>query len=274
MSHRESAFLAQQALRHRLLDQPTRISHSRARDLAAHLLLLIDNSRAAWQECVTWLRMELEVERVDGGFASPQQTTYLPGQAESVCESGGIRTIKGLEVDNHSPAVKKIWGASKPVVFASLEADTQFEPRLRRALISTGIESKIAVSLKQSGQGFGLLCIDRAQRRHASDWRQNQYDLFESVTREVISPIMYQIHILTSDTDTSIPALFESASLLTPAEIGVARLAANGLSYKEIAKRNGRSFHTVDHQLRSIRNKLNVSSHAKLVTLLNGMTEH
>ena len=59
---------------------------------------------------------------------------------------------------------------------------------------------------------------------------------------------------------------------LTPAERMVARLVAEGLSYKEVARKLKRSFSTVDHQLRSIRAKLGATSTARLNVLLGRMT--
>jgi DNA-binding CsgD family transcriptional regulator len=56
---------------------------------------------------------------------------------------------------------------------------------------------------------------------------------------------------------------------LTPAERRVAELVAMGLSYKEVARRLGRSLSTIDHQLRSIRGKVVAASTARLVRLLN-----
>jgi AraC-like DNA-binding protein/DNA-binding CsgD family transcriptional regulator len=58
---------------------------------------------------------------------------------------------------------------------------------------------------------------------------------------------------------------------LTPAERSVVRLVAEGLSYKEIARKLERSFSTVDHQLRSIRAKLGAASTARLNVLLGRM---
>ena len=58
---------------------------------------------------------------------------------------------------------------------------------------------------------------------------------------------------------------------LTPAERSVAQLVAEGLSYKEVARKLGRSFSTVDHQLRSIRAKLGAPSTARLNVLLGRM---
>ena len=55
---------------------------------------------------------------------------------------------------------------------------------------------------------------------------------------------------------------------LTASEIEVARLVAKGLSYKEIARIRRRSFSTIDHQLRSIRQKTGASSTSALVSLL------
>lgn len=64
----------------------------------------------------------------------------------------------------------------------------------------------------------------------------------------------------------------DSLQCLTPAERGVARLVAEGLSYKEVARKLERSFSTVDHQLRGIRAKLGASSTARLNVLLGRMT--
>lgn len=55
---------------------------------------------------------------------------------------------------------------------------------------------------------------------------------------------------------------------LTPAELKVASLVAKGLSCNEIARRLDRSLSTVDHQSRSIRDKLGARSTARLVHLL------
>lgn len=68
--------------------------------------------------------------------------------------------------------------------------------------------------------------------------------------------------------DSPVAAEGISVATLTASEIEVARLVAKGLSYKEIAQLRGRSFSTVDHQLRSIRQKIGVSSTSALVSLL------
>ena len=62
-----------------------------------------------------------------------------------------------------------------------------------------------------------------------------------------------------------------SAVTPTSSEAEVASLVAKGLSYKEIALIRGRSFSTIDHQLRSIRQKTGVSGTSALISLLARM---
>lgn len=54
---------------------------------------------------------------------------------------------------------------------------------------------------------------------------------------------------------------------MTPAELEVVRLAADGLSYSEIADALNKSIRTVDNQLRSAREKLGARNQVDLVRL-------
>ena len=68
---------AQRALRQRLLDAPLSDGDSRGqRDLAAHLLLYLDDPQACWRMALGWLQQELDVDRVDGGFCAPTASAY------------------------------------------------------------------------------------------------------------------------------------------------------------------------------------------------------
>ena len=54
------------------------------------------------------------------------------------------------------------------------------------------------------------------------------------------------------------------------AEVEVVRLAARGLSYREIAAARGTSVSTVDHQLQSARHRVGARNTAQLVELADG----
>ncbi len=102
---------------------------------------------------------------------------------------------------------------------------------------------------------------------------------FESVVGEVLGPILLAAHELAAMRAAASRAESEAGDcaadgegrglvMLTPAELKVAWLAASGLPYKLIADRLNKSFSTVDHQLRSIRQKLRVRTYAELAAVL------
>lgn len=255
---------AQKALRMRLLDRHSAISWRAGRELAAQLLLHIDDPMACWQLAVEWMCGAFDVERVDGGYATPAQHTYELGRAEARRSDLEIHSLQGIAIDNHDPGVASIWSSSRPVVFSEIAQAKRLGKDLRQRLTAVGTAAKIAVALRENGTPFALLCIDHVQKRR--NWTADQYACFQSLSAEVLGPILWAaehlqkdacVHVQTGDIDD-----------LTPAELRVAMLAATGMSYKEIARSLNRSFSTVDHQLRSIRRKLGVQSCTRLARLL------
>lgn len=255
---------AQKTLRTRLLDHRSAISWPAGRELAARLLLHIDEPMACWQLAVEWMCGAFDVERVDGGYATPAQRTYTLGSAEARCADLEIDSLRGIAIDNHDPGVAWIWSSSRPVVFAEIPQAKRLSRGLRQRLMAAGTASKIAVALRESGKPFALLCIDHMEKRR--DWTAEQFACFQSLSAEVLGPILWTAERLQAD--ASAHAHTGDIEDLTPAELRVAMLAATGMSYKEIARSLSRSFSTVDHQLRSIRRKLGVQSCARLARLL------
>lgn len=255
---------AQKALRMLLLDRRGAISWPAGRDLAAHLLLHIDDAAACWQLAVEWIRGTLDVERVDGGYASPAEQSYVLGRAEARCNDVQVSSLRGIAIDNRDPAVVRLWSEPRPVVFSDIAQERLFRHDLRRRLMASGTISKIAVALRERGRPFGLLCIDHVEKRTV--WTAAQYEKFQSLSAEILGPVLWTSAQL--DTRVCGNGLAGESTDLTPAESRVAMLAATGMSYKEIARKLNRSFSTVDHQLRSIRRKLGAQSGARLVQIL------
>lgn len=265
----------QKELRQRLLDPPNAITSRRGRDLAAQLLLRLDDHAGCWQFAAEWLRDTLAVERVDGGTGTPANSIYQPAQAEARSTSREVPSMHGVRINNRNPALVNLWFSRKPVVYADIAQDRQFGDDLRSNLLAVGAASKIAVALRERDSPFGLLCIDRVAR--PCDWRSQQYECFESVTREVLGPILWAAaeslptppdtdHV--PDRTTAGSKIAQQFRLLTSAETRVAHLIAAGLSYKETARKLNRSVSTIDHQLRSIRRKFNVHSNSRLIRAL------
>lgn len=254
---------AQRQLRVQLLDRQNAISWPGSRELAARLLLQLDDPANCWQLSADWIRDAFDVERVDAGTGSPNALTYLPARAESRSKKMEVRSLRGVRISNSDPAVTRLWNSSKPIVFPDISQERLFRSDLRNSLLAVGTRSKIAVALQHQGHRFGLLCIDHIER--SCEWHSEQYTRFDSLAREVLSPILLAAARLSAQAESD----WSSTHRLTPAEVRVARLAASGLSYKAIARSLNRSFSTVDHQLRSIREKLGVRTNGQLIMALS-----
>ena len=277
---REDVFAEQRKLRARLLDHGA-IRLAPARDLAAHMLLHLDDLPGCWSIATNWLRAELRCQRVDTGFGMRQARDYFPGFAEAKDADYDVPSFGGKAVDNRDAAMQAMWLDPHPVIFADIKQDSRITMRLRQRLSGARTKSKFAWALR-SGQGsYGLICADWTE--HFAPWESGLYDCFEQTGGDVLNPIVAVAKEIADrdptrrngatrgrDPLTLSIGLSATAWLatLTASEIEVARLVAKGLSYKEIARIRRRSFSTIDHQLRSIRQKTGASSTSALVSLL------
>ncbi|MEM6460907.1 MAG: helix-turn-helix transcriptional regulator [Pseudomonadota bacterium] len=273
-------FETQRRLRSQLLDRPI-IRHAAARDLAAHMLLSIDDLTACWSLATSWLRTELQCHRVDAGFGVAHAKDYYPGVAEAKNANYDIPSFGGAAVFNRDPAMQAMWLGSHPVIFADIKQDRRVTTYLRKRMSGARTKSKFGGALRTKTGSYGLICADWTE--HLAPNESGLYDCFEQTVEDVLGPIIAVSKEIADqdpavrnesrqDDDQTYTLYNHSASHslegLTSSELDVARLVARGLSYKEIARIRGRSFSTIDHQLRSIRRKTGVSSTSALVSLL------
>lgn len=266
----------QRQLRSRLLDRGA-IRYANARDLAAHMLLYLDDLPGCWSIATNWLRAELRCQRVDTGFGMRERDDYWPGFAEAKDANYDVPSFGGKAVDNRDAAMQAMWLDPRPLVFADIKQDNRIKMRLRQRLSGARTKSKFAWALRTGRGSYGLICADWTE--HFAPWESGIYDCFEQTVADVLSPVIAVAKGI-ADHDpaegkdkrplTLYTGLSGTASLatLTVSEIEVARLVAKGLSYKEIARIRRRSFSTIDHQLRSIRQKTGAASTSALVSLL------
>lgn len=262
----------QRTLRGTLLDS-SRITWRPARDLAAHLLLHLDDTQACWQLAVQWLRDAFDADRVDAGFASPWQATYRP-QAEARRSTRLVPTMTNASIDVTDAGVQGVWASPGIVVFRDVAQERRFGAPLRSNLLALGARNVLATALWHRGAPVGMACADWMESRvDASDARCSHFQ--ELVT--VLGPVMGAARSLQGNGPDAPAGTGQSGAAgrsgplaqLTPAERKVAQLVATGMTYKEIARQLNRSFSTVDHQLRSVRTKLGVRSTSRLVRLLS-----
>jgi len=265
--HAEHLLELQRELRERLLSR-RQITWRPARDLAAHMLLHLDDASGCLELAVQWMRDAFDADRVDAGFGAPRDLVYRP-QAEALRSTRSVPSLVGAAIDAADGGVQRVWASRRVVVFRDIAQERGMGERLRASLLGAGTRSIIATALRDDGRPVGLTC---------TDWMDCTVDAADSrclrlqeLSDHVLGPIVSAARSL--EEEASADAGFDrEASLalrhLTPAERRVAELAATGMSYKEIARRLNRSFSTIDHQLRSVRSKLGARSAGRLVRKL------
>lgn len=275
---RGGIFATQRRLRNCLLDRGA-IRYAHARDLAAHMLLRLDDLPGCWSVATNWLRAELGCQRVDTGFGIREARDYFPGFAEAKDGNFDVPSFGcGRAVDNRDSAMQAMWLEPRPLIFADIKQDSRVTIRLRQRMSGARTKSKLAWALRTEHGGYGLICADWTE--HLVPWESGLYDCFEQTVTDVLSPIIAVAKQIADQESreagkppgslavcagVSGPA---SLAALTASELEVARLVAKGMSYKEIARVRDRSLSTIDHQLRSIRQKTGASSTSALISLL------
>lgn len=267
----DNLMAAQRHLRRNLLDNPNAIRWRPARDLAAHLLLRLDVPDDCWRFAADWLREAFDADRVDCGFGRPEDVCYRP-TIEALRDGRDVPSVTGLAMDATGRGMQSLWHARGVMVLLDVEQERQLDDGARTQLLRIGTRVKMAAPLTDGTRPLGLVCVDWMDS--CDPVRKERCAHFDEVVSVVLGPVLGASQRMTGTvqlaprpTEDGAPDLF---STLTPAERTVARFAVDGLSYKEIARRLDRSFSTVDHQLRSVRSKLGVSSTARLVNLISG----
>ena len=265
----------QRQLRKRLFEGSTAIRWRPARELAAQLLLYLDDPQTCWQLTTEWLREMLGADRVDGGYGgfidvNGHARSYVV-QAESRGDADGLPTLLGTSFHASEPGIQAVWRTKGLAMIADVSQERTFTARLRQTLQSMGTSAKLALPLRDGPQPIGLICADWT--RLAPQWNSEACNQIAIVAHSMLGPIFAKAALLSQPlmgASGRVPAgSLDAFEALTPAELKVARLIMNGLSYKEIARHLDRSVSTVDHQLRSIREKVGTRSTARLIHLLN-----
>lgn len=290
----------QRRLRRRLFEGSTAIRWRPGRELAAQLLLYLDDPYACWRITTEWLRETLDADRVDGGFggfvgAGGRARNYV-AIAETRRGSNPLPSVLGLEFDAFDPGMQAVWRGSAVAAIGDVSQERSFTSRMRSALHEVGTAAKLALPVRDGVLPVGIICAD--WHRESPRWDAELCNQAALLMQGALGPLLAASARLALDRtpdellghaegaphahgagasgeagDEATGARAREPAALTPAEFKVAQLVAMGLSYKEVARRIERSLSTVDHQLRSIRDKLGVRSTARLVHVLSERLE-
>lgn len=239
-------------LRRRLLDGQHDAAPAAMRDCAAHMLLYADEPQTAQRIGMHHLLERFEATRVDLGFGSPHNDDHI-ACAFVGREGCDAPSPVGVRLPNRDQGIQVVWRSNRPV-YLDVERDpllARMRPMIRDRFRT---RTKLACRLEYDRDLFGIVCVDQTEERRA--WSDADHAYLDRFVRLFFAPVMFESRAATA------PA---RAGLLTEAEKAVVRLAVLGFSYKEIARRLGKSPNTVDNQLRRIRAKLGVHNQVELV---------
>jgi len=246
------------------------------------LLLYLDDPQACWRLTTEWLRDTLDADRVDGGFGGYVDTDgtvhdYVV-MAEAQRGSLPLPSVLGWHFDATDPGIGSVWSDAAPALIGDVSQERTLSERLRGTLRGVNTAAKLALPVRSLSRPLGLICADWHRKAPRWNWEVcNELGTFADAT---LGPVLAAAAEAAGETlpakrrhgppalASGDAAVRTALAELTPAELRVAQLVAMGLSYKEVARQLARSLSTVDHQLRSIRDKLGVRSTARLVHLL------
>lgn len=285
MSSDDDILHVQRTLRQRLFEGPCAIRWRPGRELAAQLLLYLDDPRACWRITTEWLRDTLDADRVDGGYGGFIGSGGRPHDyvvvAEAQRHAALLPSALGHRFEAASSGLRLLWQDNGVTPIADVTQERTLSEEMRGTLLSLGTAAKLALPLRDGATPIGLICADWHSR--TPQWESEACNQLPWLASQALGPLLKSAAGLADrhhdtallpragEPPEAVARLIPAHALeqLTPAELKVARLAATGLTYKEIARQLDRSLSTVDHQLRSIRDKLGMRSTARLVHLLS-----
>lgn len=277
----------QRDLRRSLFEGSTAIRWRPGRELAALLLLYLDDPEACWRLTAEWLRDLLDADRVDGGFggyvgSSGRVQDYVVA-AEAQRSSLRLPSVLGWRFDATDPGISFVWSDAAPALISDVSQEHALSARLRDTLLGVNTAAKLALPVRNVSRPLGLICAD--WHRSTPRWNWDVCNQLGAFANDALGPMLAaaaesagDVELVDSPHSPDVSGVGEAAVPpalleLTRAELRVAQLVAKGLSYKEVARQLDRSLSTVDHQLRSIRDKLGVNSTARLVHLLGQLLQ-
>lgn len=243
-------------LRRQFLDERRHDTAAVQLDCVAHMLVYLDQPERLLEIALSYLVRALNVCRGDAGIVQPRDPFYAPSVI-SLDPARAAPTMLGAKLSNRHPMLQLIWRSEGPVRLEQVEQNPILGD-LREAFIELRSRSMIARRLEYRHSMLGLICLDHTEQSH--EWQPREISMIEEFCRDFLAPLL-NYSLITRQNQVS----SGYGVSLSPAELEVVRLAANGLSYHEIARALNKSVHTIDNQLRRAREKLGARNQSDLI---------
>ena len=243
-------------LRRTMLDAQRGLAPPAMLDCAAHMLLYLDEPQAMQRIALEHLLDRFAATRVAIGFGTPYDPKYriCATQMRTDCD---VPDELGVAWPNQDRWIQSIWQSSA-AVYLDVQNDLivrGLQPSLERFRARV----KLARRLELDDRSFGIVCVAQTEERRRWGWEDHFY--LNQFVVGFLSPLMAE----------SRRSRHKVHGHLTTAEYAIVQLAAQGLSYKEIAAKLNKSPNTVDNQLGRLRRKLGVRNQVALIRACAGL---
>ena len=247
MNQREN-YWDSKSLRSRFVDDFRDRVEGATLDAVARMIVEIDRPEEVMEVGVRFLSKSLAAGRVDVGLGAAREVGY---EADvEFREDEAIPSILGLELPNGSEVLQRVWRSAEPIAYDDVARNPLVED-LRDAFAAVESKAMLAQRLDYRGKPFGVVCVDEVERGRT--WSAGEQRFVQRFCEDFFAPLLHFSRRLSGRKKPS------------PAELEAVRLAARGLSYKEIAAELGKSIRTVEFQLRSARQKTGAANIVDLV---------
>lgn len=244
-----------QSLKLEFIEKNIKNSSFNMSNCAAQMILHIDSPKDVVRIGLQFIVTELSVCRADAGFATPTHEKYTP-IAEYCNPNSSPPSITGMVIPNQHQAMQNVWGSNVPVKYENVKTN-EVLGELRQPLLKLGCRSMLMQKLMWGRDPIGILCADYTIHEH--EWSMLEIKFLESFCAMYLGPLAAISNYWFN------PKLHSMFSKPTSSELKAIRLAANGLSYKQIASKLSKSVRTIENQFRNARKRLGARNQIELI---------
>lgn len=221
----------------------------------AHLILDIENPVEMMNIALEFVVKKLDACRADIGFVRPQDSVYKPSSIYYNSMSDPPNCT-GTVFSNQHNVFQKTWHQRLAVVCDNVESNPLlYDSRKNFEAIQS--KSILFQRLIWDKIPIGMTCIDFTHEHHV--WTPTEIEFMGVFCETFLGPLLGISHYWHN------PEKYQSIKKPTQSELMAIRLAAKGLSYKQIADELGKSVRTIENQLRNARFTLNAANQAELM---------
>lgn len=222
----------------------------------AHLILSIESPDEMMSVALAFIVKKFEACRADIGFVRPQDSIYKPASIYFNASTDPL-DCTGTVYSNQDRVFQKTWHQRLPVTCDNVHSNPLLYDS-RKKFESIQSKSILFQRLVWDKNPVGMACIDFTHEHHV--WTPSEIEFMGVFCETFLGPLLGISHFWHD------PKKYQLIKKPTQSELMAIKLAAKGMSYKQIANELGKSVRTIENQLRSARDTLNAANQAELIT--------